>query len=475
MSQRSLLWYDLETYGAHPPSDRIAQLALWRTDEALQPLAEPIRVNVRAPWYYLPDAQACLITGLSPQRCSDGIDERELAALLDAELGQPLTTSAGYNCIRFDDEFVRHLFWRQLIDPYAREWQHGNQRFDLLDVARLCFALRPEGIAWPQRDDGLPSFRLEHLAQANALPLRNAHDALSDVESTIGLARLICDKQPKLYAWARSMADKSVVRGLMETGKPVLHVSGRYRAEVGCLRMVLPIGPHPEQRNKIAVFDLMQDPRQWLDCNIEDLAQALLRRRDEMPVETELNLERPGLKFVHVGRCPMLAPTSVLSSANADRIGLDPERCRVHARWLAEHPELLQRMLAALVQRPDAPDEAPVDPELALYQGFVSASDRARLSGLRAQPHAGLPVLEDPRLTELARRWLHADADPADPSWRELLLRRFEYGHGRRPGWQVWQKEVSELLQSEADTGRRQLLQELLDWGERAIVRLDFK
>jgi exodeoxyribonuclease I len=475
MSQRSLLWYDLETYGAHPPSDRIAQLALWRTDEALQPIAEPVRVNVRAPWYYLPDAEACLVTGLSPQRCSDGIDERELAVLLDAELGQPLTTSAGYNCIRFDDEFVRHLFWRQLIDPYAREWQHGNQRFDLLDVARLCFALRPEGIVWPQREDGMPSFRLEHLAQANALPLRNAHDALSDVESTIGLARLIRDRQPKLYAWARSMADKSVVRGLLETGKPVVHVSGRYRAEVGCLRLVLPIGPHPEQRNKIAVVDLMQDPRQWLARSVEDLAQALHRRRAETTEAAEANTERPGLKFVHVGRCPMLAPPAVLTTTDVDRIGLDPERCRDHARWMAEHPQLQQRMHAALMLRPDTPDEAPVDPELALYQGFVSASDRARLSGLRARPEAGLPVLEDPRLTELARRWLHAEADPSDPNWRALLLQRFEHGHGRRPGWQGWQQEVNERLRSEADAGKRQLLRELLDWGERANARLNPK
>jgi exodeoxyribonuclease-1 len=463
-----LLWYDLETYGAHPPSDRIAQLAFWRTDEALQPLADPVRVNVRAPWYYLPDPEACLVTGLSPQHCADGIDERALAELLDAELGQPQTTSAGYNCIRFDDEFVRHLYWRQLIDPYAREWQHGNQRFDLLDVARLCYALRPDGIVWPEREGGLPSFRLEHLAQANALPLRSAHDALSDVESTIGLARLIRERQPKLYAWARTMADKSLVRGLLDGGKPLVHVSGRYPAEFGCLRMVLPIGVHPEQRNKIAVYDLMQDPRQWAGSDTAALAASLYRPRSEGD-----QAPRPGLKFVHVGRCPMLAPIGVLADSDCARIQLDPDQCRAHARVLESDASLSARLLGALLLRP--PFEAgsgadATDPELGLYDGFVSGPDRQRLNAARAHPDAALPPFDDPRLSELVWRWAHPDADPDEPRWGELLQRRYTAGHGRIPPYPIWRDHVSTLQRQQP--AQRQLLQSLLDWGELAASRL---
>lgn len=471
MSSRSLLWYDLETFGSHPASDRIAQFACWRTDESLQPIADPVCLKVKAPWYYLPDPEACLVTGLSPQQCADGIGEHALARKLQTELGQPQTTSAGYNVIRFDDEFVRHLCWRQLLDPYAREWQHGNQRFDLLDVTRLCHALRPEGIHWPLREDGQTSFRLEHLASANGLPQHHAHDALSDVEATIALARLLRERQPRLYAWARRMADKSQVRSLLETGEPLLHVSGRYPVQLGCLRMVLPIGAHPQQRNKIAVYDLMQDPQQWSDCSIEELAEALYRKRSEDggPAEEPI---RPGLKFVHVGRCPMLAPTSVLAGADSARIGLDPERCRRHAHWLAGRPDLARRLLAVLLHEPAHAEPTPVDPELALYQGFVSNSDRERLVQLHAQRDDFDGHFDDPRLTELAWRWRHAEADPADPHWRKLLLHRFEHGYGRRRPWPDWRAELMTRLAQETDPGRRQLLQELADWGHHAAARL---
>ncbi|MDI4745785.1 hypothetical protein MJL33_27915, partial [Salmonella enterica subsp. enterica serovar Kentucky] len=42
----------------------------------------------------------------------------------------------------------------------------------------------PEGINWPENDDGLPSFRLEHLTQANGIEHSNAHDAMADVYAT---------------------------------------------------------------------------------------------------------------------------------------------------------------------------------------------------------------------------------------------------------------------------------------------------
>ena len=191
-TEPSILWYDLETFGGDPAADPVAQVAWCRTDLALRPLAEPTSLFCRPPWFCLPDPEACLITRITPQQCvAQGVSQHHFTNQLLAELSQPETTSAGYNVIRFDDEFVRHLLWRELLDPYAREWQNGNQRFDLLDAVRMTYALRPEGILWPVRDDGLPSFKLEQLVLANQLPQPRAHDAASDVEATIALARLL--------------------------------------------------------------------------------------------------------------------------------------------------------------------------------------------------------------------------------------------------------------------------------------------
>lgn len=56
-------------------------------------------------------------------------------------------------------------------------------------MLRACHALRPEGIEWPENDDGFTSFKLEHLSVANGIEHSNAHDAMADVIATIELAK----------------------------------------------------------------------------------------------------------------------------------------------------------------------------------------------------------------------------------------------------------------------------------------------
>ncbi len=64
----------------------------------------------------------------------------------------PQTCTAGFNNLRFDDEMTRATLYRNFYDPYAREWQGGNSRWDLLDVLRCTWALRPQGINWPEHE-----------------------------------------------------------------------------------------------------------------------------------------------------------------------------------------------------------------------------------------------------------------------------------------------------------------------------------
>ena len=466
-TEPSILWYDLETFGGDPAADPVAQVAWCRTDLALRPLAEPTSLFCRPPWFCLPDPEACLITRITPQQCvAQGVSQHHFTNQLLAELSQPETTSAGYNVIRFDDEFVRHLLWRELLDPCAREWQNGNQRFDLLDAVRMTYALRPEGILWPVRDDGLPSFKLEQLVLANQLPQPRAHDAASDVEATIALARLLQEAQPKLFAWTRRMADKQVVRELLrwDPATPVIHVSGRYSAERGCLAMVLPLGRHPRQANKVAVFDLDQDPQQWSDLDQQQLSERIFAPRT-------VQLERPGVKFVHVGRCPMLAPVSVLAASDTQRIGLNPERCQAHARQLDERPELKQRLLQALAQERDWDSDQPGDPESELYAGFVSPADRSRLLAVRAEPTAALPRFEDPRLAELAWRWVSRvtgeDNQGDRQRWQALAYARLSEGYRRQPPYAQWQQQLEQLMvDNQLDRQALGVLAQLKRWGQ---------
>ncbi len=200
MSDLSFFWHDYETFGAVPRRDRPAQFAGVRTDADLNEIDAPLMLYCQPAPDYLPEPEACLLTGILPQTClEEGVPEHAFADAIEAQLARPGTIGVGYNSIRFDDEVTRHLFWRSLIDPYAREWQNGCGRWDLLDVVRCMRALRPEGIEWPSHADGKPSFRLGDLTQANQLEHGAAHDALSDVRATLALARLVRQRQPRLW------------------------------------------------------------------------------------------------------------------------------------------------------------------------------------------------------------------------------------------------------------------------------------
>jgi exodeoxyribonuclease-1 len=97
-----------------------------------------------------------MVTGITPQEAREkGVNEAEFARRIHDLFTVPNTCVVGYNNIRFDDEVTRNIFYRNFYDPYAWSWQNRNSRWDLLDIMRACYALRPEGINWPENDEGL--------------------------------------------------------------------------------------------------------------------------------------------------------------------------------------------------------------------------------------------------------------------------------------------------------------------------------
>lgn len=408
----SFLWHDYETFGTDPALDRPAQFAAIRTDMALQQVAEPCTWYCRPARDVLPHPFACLVTRITPQEATArGVPEAEFARRIHAEMMEPDTCGAGYNSLRFDDEFTRHLFYRNFFDPYEREWRNGNSRFDLINLTRMYYALRPEGIEWPEREPGQPSFRLEDLTSANAIPHSGAHDALADVRATIELARLLREANARLFAWGLQMRDQARVMSLLNPleARPLLHTSSRYPAARGCTTLVLPLAVMPERPKSVIVFDLMSDPEPLLELDAPTIADLVFTPAADLPEE----LERIALKAVHTNKVPMVAPDTVLEGVDLDRIGLDPERCRRHARVLAQ--ALASVRLKVMDVYAPTPFGTPVDPDVALYSGgFFSRRDRATLDRVLDTPPERLGEsvwsFEDSRLPTLlfryrARNW----------------------------------------------------------------------
>lgn len=469
----TLYWHDYETFGTNPRLDRPAQFAGQRTDLDLNPIGDPLVIYCQPPKDVLPRPEACLVTGITPQRAAEkGMSEPDFMAAIHAEIAAPNTCTVGYNSLRFDDEVTRHTLWRNFYDPYRREWADGCSRWDIIDMVRMAYALRPEGIEWPSRDDGATSFRLEDLAAANGLEQNNAHDALSDVHATIALARLIRDKQPKLFDYAWSNRDKKSARAKLdlETHKPVLHVSDKYPASLGCLSLVMPLAAHPFNKNGVIVFDLRHDPADLLRLPAEDLRERLFTPNEDLPE----GVGRLPIKTVHINKCPVLAPVNTLDDAQAERLQLDMDACRRHWKTIHDDMETVaERVKAVFADKAFAPNP---DPEQALYDGFTSDADRnlcERVRGGDPAELANMPPFEDERLGEMlfryrARHYPDSLTDTEAAEWQEWRANRIQYAPDGGLSIDEYQALVSELPEHiGGDPKKMQILMDLQAWGER--------
>jgi len=430
MSDSSFLWHDFETFGADPRRDRPAQFAALRTDEQLQRIEEPTVFYCQPGNDVLPQPAACLITGITPQLAlARGLPEHEFAERIHQAMSRAGTCSVGYNNFRFDDEVTRFLFWRNFYDPYAREYSNGNSRFDLIDVMRMTRALRPEGLEWPDRDDGTPSFRLEDLAQANGMDTSRAHDALADVEATLGMARLLLRHQPRLWEWALGLRQKHAVAQLLEPRQPLIHSSARFPAAHCSTSVVLPIAPHPSYSGQWIVWDLRYGPEEFEDLSVDDLADRLWVSKDDLPE----GLNRLPVKLIRTNRCPMLSPLAVLDTEAAQRLALDPATVQHHASELAKKSDLIQRLIELFEPAMGKGIEPSHDPELALYDGFVPRPDSAIYPRIRQADGDELRRLgspfKDERLNQLlfryrARRFPDSLDEDERARWHDYRRRR---------------------------------------------------
>ncbi len=403
----SFLFYDLETFGQDPRRTRIAQFAAVRTDANLKIIDEPVSFYVKPADDLLPSPVATLITGITPQHAlAEGVSEAEAFARINELMSKPQTCTLGYNTLRFDDEFVRYGLFRNFHDPYEREWRSGNSRWDLLDMLRLVHALRPDGVNWPTREDGATSFKLEHLALANDVRQGDAHEALSDVHATIGMARRFREAQPRMWDYALRLRDKRYVGSLLDVVamEPVLHISMRYPASRLCAAPVLPLARHPHINNRVIVFDLEGDIEPLLELSVEEITARLYTRAADLPE----GQQRIPLKEVHLNKVPALVAWNHLREADFERLQIDPAAIEAKAEKLRElGPQLAEK--ARQVFARERVNDGPVDADASLYDGFLAEGDKGLLSKVRTAPPEALAELEqrfrDPRLPELLFRY----------------------------------------------------------------------
>ncbi|THB63020.1 MAG: exodeoxyribonuclease I [Gammaproteobacteria bacterium] len=476
--EETIYWHDYETFGADPKTDRPAQFAGIRTDFELNIIGEPLVVYCKPADDMLPAPEACLVTGITPQEAAEkGVVEAEFIKGILAEFQKPKTCVAGYNSIRFDDEVTRFTLYRNLHDPYAREWRNGNSRWDIIDMVRLCHAVRPEGINWPQHEDGKPSFRLEDLSAANGISHEDAHDALSDVIATIELAKLIKKSQPKLYEFIYNLRKKNEVAkqlNLFEK-RTVLHVSSRYSAETGCIAPVIPVAADKTNKNLIYVYDLRRDPQELLDLDAEQIKQRIFTSAADLEAK---GLERIPLKGVYLNRCPVVVPKGVMNNEQAAGYAIDFDKCEEYRLKLISVMGLDEK-ITKIFSGDDF--EEPTDPDQMLYSGgFFSSEDRRKMDMIVSLAPAELKELEmtfdDSRLQEMlfrykARNYPLILSENEKERWNSFRIKRLtQNGFGSSIIYPEFLEKIDAAVASpEISAEKKSVLLSLKEYGQELL------
>jgi exodeoxyribonuclease-1 len=466
---KTFFFYDLETSGLSPQEARVMQFAGIRTDMELKQLGEPVNVLVRLNDDVLPSPEALMVTGITPQQTqADGYSEAEFAKMLIDDVFTEDTVTVGFNNIRFDDEFIRHLFWRNFYDPYEWSWKDGRSRWDLLDVVRMTRALRPEGIQWPVNDKGQPVNRLEFLSGANGLDHAKAHDALSDVEALIAVTQLIKDKQPRLYDHLFKLRDKNEIKKLvnLDDKQPFVYVSGRLGGEFNSATVAFPLTAG--KNGNVVVYDLRYDPEPFLGLSQNDLAKKLYATWEERQKD---DFQKLPVKELQYNKAPAVAPLGVLGQGDGwANISLDEATIVKNRNKLLSVPAFAENLRSLFEKKPDY--KKSTDPEAQLYDSFVPDIDKIRIESVRNANERDLadfhPNFVDERLSPLllhykARNFPKTLAEDESIAWEKWRSAKIS------ADLPAFMKSLSGLIATTKDNDKQFMLQELQLWAESVL------
>lgn len=454
------------------------QFAGQRTDADFNLVGEPVNVLVKLPDDTIPSPQATAITGITPQQTQvDGMGEAEFCRYFIDDIATPETIFVGYNNVRFDDEFMRNTLWRNFYDPYEWSWRDKSGRWDLLDVTRFVRALRPDGINWPMIErevDGevikVPSVKLEEMARLNGFENEKAHDALFDVIALINLAKLLRDKQPKMWQFLYDHSTKNAVLEIVKPGQfvPFVYTSGRFPSENEKTTVAVVIGKS-SSLGGLLVWDLRQSIEQFSDWTDDQVLASLSATYEQRKQPDFISVP---IKTLAPNRCPAVAPIGVLDESSQQRINLSIDEVQKNLNALRANPELLDRIIKVYQKRPSVYEKS-TDVEDLIYDGFLNDNDKNLtriIPGLVDSELADYhPMFDDPRMSELllhykARKYPRALTGEEAEQWEKYRHQRLQKQFAN------FQNELSTM---ELESVDQFLLEELKLWIE-SIMPMDY-
>lgn len=405
----SFVFFDTETTGLKPGFDQIVHFAAIRTDANLNEIGR-FEARSRLLPHVLPHPAALRTNGLPIGRLLDGSLPSHydmVRAIRQRLLSWSPSIFLGYNSIRFDEEMLRHALFQTLHPAYLTS-NHNNSRADVWGLAMAAAAVSPACLNVPIGPEGRPIFRLEQLALANGVAQEQAHDALSDVITTLELCRLVHQRSPELWQRFVRFSKKATVADFVEAEDGFMltefFANQAYHAPVVC------IGRDPDQANGRFCLNLNSDADHFAVMTDDELRAELAQK--PCPV-----------RRLRINAAPIL--TALYDAPEVMLNGLDLDAIEGRARRVKDDPALCARLVSAYTstREPRIPSR---HAEERLYDGFPGPQDEARMVEFHEANWADrLPIvqsLDDERLRFFGFRLLYFEARSVLPETLRLEL-----------------------------------------------------
>ena len=427
----NFLWYDLETYGVDPKCDRIVQFGAIRTDEELNVIGDECSIFSEIADDYLPDPKACLVHGFTPRNLSESqLRECDFADKISKLMCEPGTCAVGFNNNFFDDEFIRFLFYRNLLDPYTWHWRGGNSRWDILNLARTISALRPSAIDVKITEMGY-SFKLQDLAESNNVASETAHDALSDVKTTLGLASVFKSQADDIFYASYRMREKAVVSEFIKSHRlmPVIYTSRYIPSSLKSTSIVVPVCRHPSYTGCYVAIDLRHDISRLLTDSAEELRRLLFSKN----IGRTYPLCKPRIHVIKLNACPSLYDMKLASELSIKEMGFTCSEIDSTVDKIKGKESIIINKIQGIFHGAPA-RESDLDPEKQLYDNFLDDDDRTKCEYFLSQLRLGIitptTIFTDRRLKDIAWRYLHRNypnkrsSTESEKRWQKFVLNR---------------------------------------------------
>ena len=384
---KSYLFYDIETTGLNKAFDQILHFAAIRTDlnfNALNRYELRVRLNPDV----VPSPEAMLVHRMTLSDIAEGISEYEAIRKIHAWMNEPGTISLGYNTLGFDDEFLRFSFYRNLLSPYTHQYANQCCRMDVYPIVILYYLFKKSTIAWPEVN-GCISLKLENINSVNKFVAGRSHHAMTDVESTIALAKELA-KDPEMWHYVCGNFDKKVEQGRLKkiNTDSALMVLGKFGFKQSYQSQVFPLGEHFYYKNQILFLRL--DDKDFSTATQENVLAL-------MPVIRKKRGEA-GFLFPLTERYAYRLAAERIALANRNK------------QWLKENEDLLNfvRDYHRHYQYPFVPN---IDVDASLYvNGFWTSEEAEFCKAFHRAPldqkSKMIATLKNPILAELSIRIL---------------------------------------------------------------------